>query len=100
MDDNLYPNDGRAFLEPIEQVNERNEEKAETLQALPVIKDTIARFKERIKFYEGMNGIPTEVLRKPDEFMHTVAANKMTVENLRVEKEWLEDLVERYFKQR
>lgn len=95
-DVNLYPSGGAPFLptEDIEQVNERKAEKAKVYTALPLIKEILERFDERIKFYDSVHSIPDATLVKPQEFMHLAAAHKLTGQCLQMEKDYLEGLIE------
>lgn len=101
-DDNIYPNDGAPFLptEPEEQQIEQGEEKAQVLQALPIIQDIVDRFDARIKALDSVDAIPADVQTNPTDFMHFVASNRLTKANLIAEKEWLEDLIDMYSTQR
>lgn len=98
-EDQLYPNDGAPFVptEPVEQINDRKEEKAETLQALPIIKDTIERFEAQIAHLQSINSIPSATMLNKEELGSVLLANKLASDKLTVEKEWLEDLIERHF---
>lgn len=101
-EDNLVPNDGGAFArllsEPEEQVEDRNKEKAETYQALPLVQDIVTRLEERIAFYDTLDSIPPENRANEKIFMRHWDANQLTRDNLRSELNWLEGLIEDYTK--
>lgn len=94
--DNLMPKGGGYFLptEGQDQINERQTEKAKVFEALPLLQEIIDRFAEKAEFYGSVDSIPEELHTKPDEFMHAVAANKLTRDNLLAEKDYLEGLIE------
>lgn len=97
--DNLLPKGGEFFgipTEDIEQTQSRETEKAKVFNALPLMTDILARFDERITFYSSIDSIDSSLLTDPEAFMHTVTANKLTVQNLTAEKNYLEGLLEEY----
>lgn len=98
MDVDLYPNQGEYFTlnVPEEQEMEEAQEKAEVFSATPILQAVIAHLKARIDFYNTNEGISEDILLDPVKFMHVVAANKLTVETLTLEKESLELLIEQY----
>ena len=102
VEDDIYPNDGAAFLptEPINQVNDRNKEKAQLFEALPLVHQMISHFKTEIKLLKSIEGIPKEVRADPETFMHTVNANDLAVRYLTNEKEYLEGLLADYVNNR
>lgn len=100
--DDLMPNDGTYFglREPQEQATARQKEKANTLEALPILKDLLRRLDQRIAFYGSVDSIPEEVKTKPEEFLVVHNANQMTRDNLRSEKEYIQGLLEEHAKGR
>lgn len=96
MDEDLYPNDGQVFYprEPQDQVNARRSEKAKTLQGMAVLKDVVKRLETRIAFYESVDAMPDEVKADPVQFMNMHNANQMTRDNLKAEKEYIEQLID------
>jgi hypothetical protein len=100
QEDNIYPLDGAPFAptEPVDQVNDRNAEKAKLMEALPLVQDIIDRFKEKIAFFGSVDSIPEAVKTKPKQFLIVHNANELTRDNLRAEMEWLEGLLEDYTK--
>ena len=98
MDEDLMPNDGTFFFprEPKDQVLGRKKEKAQTLESLSILKDLLARWNEKIAFYESVKAIPEEVKLDPEKFMLAVAGNTVIVEILEAEKEYIEGLVGMY----
>lgn len=94
-EDNVYPLDGSHFLaEPPEQTIERKKEKANTLQALPILQDLLKRLKKRITFYESVLNIDDSVRADPQAFLIAHNSNMMTVKALHSEKEYIETLME------
>lgn len=99
-EDNILPNDGEAFAalsaEPVKQVEERQREKAEVFQALPMLQNIIVRFQEQIDLLEKLDSIPH--ITRNDEKMLLVNfhANDISVRFLKGQKEWLEGLIEDY----
>ena len=91
MDDNLYPNDGQYFrpTEPKQQEVDRDQEIADTLASIPLLKEVVDNIDKRISFYESTSSYPEEVLGNTELFMHTVAGNKITVANLIIERDFI-----------
>lgn len=94
--DDVMPNDGTYFVprEPESQINDRKREKAQVLQGLTVLKEVIARLEERIEFYQSVDAMPSEAKADPVKFMNLHNANQLTRDNLRAEKEYIEQLIE------
>lgn len=90
---NSYPTNGESFA-PLfisrSQLEKKEAERAEVLAEVPLLKKVLQRLEKRISFYESVNSIPDDVKTKPEEFMHTVAANKLTRLNLIAEKRYIE----------
>jgi len=99
-EENLVPNTGNYFngTEPTKQKVARTKEKANTLQALPVLKDLLKRLDERIQFYGSIEAMPDEVKTSPTKFMNWHNANELTRANLIAEKEYIESLLETHAK--
>lgn len=92
--DNVYqPRGGYIPTEPVEQVREHDEQVSRTLAAIPVLQDAVNNLAGRIAFYESVHSVPDETLTNPDEFMHVIAANKLTAMNLTTEREALLGLI-------
>lgn len=86
--DNLYqPRGGLIMSEPETQKVERDVEVTKTLAQLPVLEAEVEHLESRIAFYESVNSIPEESLVRPDDFMHIVASNKLTAQNLKNERD-------------
>jgi hypothetical protein len=98
QEDDVMPNDGTYFgiQEPEAQSIGRKKEKAETLQALPILKDLLERMQKRVDFYGSVDAIPDEVKTEPDKFLITHNANELTRDNLRSEIEWISGLLEEH----
>lgn len=95
-DDNLIPNPTHYFLPSEDQAlaSERQQEKGEVRDALPVIKDIIERFNDRIAFYSSVDSIPETQQIDPAQFMIAHKTNQAMTGVLRAEKEYLESLLE------
>ena len=93
--EDLYPNDSSYFLptEPQDQVIARRKEKASTLEAINVLKEVVQRLEDRIAFYASVDSIPAAVKAKPQQFLIVFNANQLTRDNLRSEKEYIEQLI-------
>jgi len=89
---NPYPLNGQYFTPtvPQEQKQAAEDERDEVLTQLPLIKKVLKRLDDKISFYESVNSIPDEVKTKPDEFMHLYAANKLTCDNLKQERGYIQ----------
>lgn len=92
---NLYPSSG-AYRpqELVKRKREAKNEEAQAAQMLPLIKEIVQRFEERIKFYASVDSIPAEVLLDPAETMHVLAANKQTKQILEAETEYLKGMID------
>jgi hypothetical protein len=95
MDEDLYPNDSSYWLptEPVEQELERKNEQAKTLEAVNVLQDVVERLNTRIAYYASVDSIPDEVKLDPVAFMTMHNTNQLVRDNLRIEKENIEDLI-------
>lgn len=92
---NLYPNHGaNRITVPVQQQVEEATEQSQTVKALPILRDLITRFENRVKFYNTLDSIPEDVLTLPDEFMHLVAAHKLTGQMMQAELDYIKELVE------
>lgn len=92
--DNVYPLTGQAFRPGVKSIVEKNKRSEEQIiEQLPLLKEVLAHLDKQIAFYDSVNSVPDEVLLKPDEFMHLIAANKLTAKNLRAEKGYIESKI-------
>lgn len=97
--DDIAPNDGALIpREPKEQEVDRKKERAETLQALPVLIEIVKHLTEQVEFYESVDSIPPEVKTDPEKFLIVHNANELTRNNLRAELEWVEELLSQHAK--
>ena len=98
MDDDLMPNDGTFYFprEPQDQVIARKKEKAQILESLSVLQELLARWNEKIAFYESVKSIPEEVKLDPKKFMVTIDAHSVIVEIFEAEREYIESLISSY----
>ena len=100
-EDNLYPTQGEHFqpnTEPEEQSIERQKEKAATLQALPVLQELVEHFDERIEFRNQLSSVEVDLEQDPALHQKMCAVNQLLAEQLRQEKQFIEDLLEVHFK--
>lgn len=97
MEDNLYPRSS-AYLpsKPDDRKVAEAQEKDQTLAALPIIRDVIARLDERIAFYDSRKSIPLDVRTDPMKHLIASNSNDQTAANLETEKNYLEDLVKQH----
>lgn len=100
QEDDIYPNDGEAFGvlagEPPKQKQERNKEKGKVLQAMPMLKDIIARFQEQIDLLGDIDSIPSTTRSDQNMLLVNFHANDISRRFLRGQKEWLEGLIDDY----
>lgn len=88
--DNIYPLNGNAYRNSFAEAKERKVESDEQiLEQLPVLQDVITHIDKQITFYDSVNSIADDVLVHPEQFMHVVAANKLTADNLRQERNYI-----------
>lgn len=101
VEDNLYTNDGRYFTltEPADQRKEGADEEGQTHAILPLLRELLERFDSRITFYDSVSSVPEDVMTSPDEFMHTVAANKLAKNNLILERDYIQGLIDKHIKE-
>ena len=81
VEDNVYPNDGR-FYSPFAEDNKVDAETKQAEVSQDILAELLAYFDERIEFYGSVDSVADTLLVAPDEFMHTIAANKLTRNNL------------------
>jgi len=97
-EDNFYRRQSVPQMIPKDQEDALERERQQVLDDHPVIQEVIESLRERIEFYKSIDAIPTEITVHPDEFMHVVAANKLTVSNLETEAVRLEELITQHLK--
>ena len=100
--DDIYPNEGEAFNllqgEPVAQKADREVEKGRVLQELPLLEEAIKRFDEQIALLGDLDSIPTSTRSDEKMILVNFHANDISRRFLRVQKEWLEGLIEDYSK--
>jgi folate-dependent tRNA-U54 methylase TrmFO/GidA len=98
MDSDLGNTETTYFeiTEPEDQKLDRNAEKAKVMEGLALLEDIISHFTDQIAHYESTKSVPKEVMTKPDEFMHVIASNDLTADNLRQVRTYLEGLRDTY----
>lgn len=94
--EDLYPNNTEFWFpaEPKEQAIARKKEQAQTLEAIDTLNDVVKRIDERIDFFERHSNIPAEVRTDPKKFLIMSNSYTMTADNLRVEKEYIQSLID------
>lgn len=102
MEDNLMPSDG-TFLggvprEPLDQIVERKQEQAQTLQAEDEIRKVVSHFEERINDRDSLESIILDPLRSPELHLRACIVNDAIKDALMEEKEMLEELIGIYAK--
>lgn len=100
QEEDLVPNTGDYFTptEPAKQKVARTKEKANTLQALPILKELVKFLEGRIEYYGSVDAMPDEVKTDPTKFMNWHNANELTRANLISEKEYIESLLDTHAK--
>lgn len=95
-EDNVYPNDSSYFMsrEPRDQVLGRKKEKAQTLEALPILQDLLKRLDEKITYYEANSSIPDDVRTDPQKFLIVHNSYTIAAEHLKDMKEYLQGLID------
>lgn len=97
MEDNILPNEGEFFgvpQEPVSRQRGRDSEKAKVMAEKPLLEDAIKRFEARIKHYESIYSVPEDDIANPERFMRRIEANKLHVQDLTDEKEFLQSLLD------
>lgn len=95
--DDMYPNNSpMAFKEPVEQVVERNQDKAESLKAMPVIKAELKRLQERVAFRDSIKSISVDVSDDPLLHQKMMIVNGLVRDELQKEVVSLQELVDQY----
>lgn len=84
QEDNLYPTSTEYFVPqaPKDQDEDAREQKAEVESSKAVLQDIVNYLTDRVAFYSSVDSIPEELHTDPVQFMHAVAANKLTKQNL------------------
>jgi hypothetical protein len=77
-----------------QQVQDEDAKRNATLEQLPLLGEQLEHFDKHIAFYDSKKSIPTEVLARPEEFMHTVAAHKLLVSILEAERGFLQTRID------
>lgn len=98
MDDVPYHSTKHLLAEPPAQVQERQKEAAQVQASAPILQEIITRLDERIAFYNSIDSVSVDVATNPEKFMHVIAANRLTRDNLMVEKTTLEELIRAHVK--
>lgn len=90
--DNVYPNFGEPFVPsaPAAQEQSRQKKIEETFDQFPLLKQTVERLEKRIAFYDSVDSITVDIAADPLTFQKVHAANKLTRDNLKAEKDHLE----------
>ena len=98
VSDDLYPSDGSYFnfSEPPEQTIARKKKKAQTLEALPVLKELLERLDKQVAFLSSVDAMPDECKLDPEKFMNFHNASQIARDILRAEKEYIEGLISDY----
>lgn len=93
VEDNVYPNDGR-FYSPFAEDTKVDSETKQAEVNQDVLNKILERLDERIAFYDSVNSVPDEALTDPAKHMHYTASNKMTRNNLYMERNEIAILIE------
>lgn len=100
-DGNLYPVSSEHFeplSEPPEQVKEKDDEEQQIISALPLIKELLVRFEDRIAKYSSIKGIEVDLGEDPELHQKKMWCANQLVETYEAEKAYLEDVISEYLK--
>lgn len=94
---NPYPLHGQPFMPTVPTAQQEAKEKAreDVLQQVPLLKKVVKRLDQKIAFYDSVNSVPDEVKTKPEEFMHIIAANKLTRDDLMQERSYIQAQIDK-----
>lgn len=104
MDNDILPNDGEYYAatepfvptEPEAQVRERAIERSKATAALPLIQDLIARWQEKVDYYDRIDSIPATIEDDVELFRTIHAANRVIKEGYQQEVDNLKQLYDTY----
>lgn len=88
---NPYPLNGQYFTPtiPTPQRQAKEQAREEVLSQVPLLRKVLKRLEQKIAFYDSVNSVPDVVKTKPEEFMHIIAANTLTRNNLQQERSYI-----------
>lgn len=97
-EDNMYPTNGGYYAtEPVEQVQERNQERDSVLSNAPQIQDAINNLRAQADLYETVYAIPDELLLTDEKAaVNKLAINKGIAIGLRAEADKLDVQLKAY----
>lgn len=85
---------GQLFAEePETQVKAKNQKRDDTLSQLPLLQEVIDRLDMRIAFYDSVDSIQVDIEADPSTFQKVHAANKLTRDNLREERNFIQSRI-------
>ena len=96
--DDVMPNGGDYFSirEPLEQELDRKLERAKTLEALPIIRKTIAHLDQKIADRDKLSAIKPDLAKDPLMHQKVCEVNEMIKIALIEERDELEELLKTY----
>ena len=96
MEDNLMPGDNTyaPLREPVEQEIERKKEKADTLQALPILEDLLNRIEDKVKFYQDVRNIDDGIRLDPKTFLIAHNTNAGLAHGWQQELNWIQEIID------
>lgn len=94
---NAYPTSTRYFFpkEPVQQAKDKEAEIKQTLEELPLLNTVVQHLDERIAFYDTLESIQVPIDTDPATFQKVVEANKLTVKNLKAERSYIINQVDK-----
>lgn len=94
--DNLYPTNGEYFTvhEPKEQVIERKKEKAAVLEAKKLAEKMLARWEEKVAFYDAVSSIKVDINTAPEDFLKAWLHAQEVKQTYEEELNWLREEIE------
>lgn len=97
MDDDLGLQSGNFYSEkPESQSKSEIAERAKLSAAKPFLNDILDHLQMRIDFYDSLDSIQVDIEKDPATFQKIHAANKLTRDSLKNEKELIETLIEAF----
>jgi len=87
--DNIYPNNGESFANK-ETIKAQKKETDDTLSQLPLLKETLNYFQQRIEHYSSVDAIPVDLSQDPETHRNIVAVNQLMKVELQSVAGWIE----------
>jgi uncharacterized protein YhaN len=96
MTDDMLPNDGSTFYQPLIQDDEKQaearQEDAKVADEMPIIQTATAFLEQKVAELKSIDAIPQHITSRPEEFMHVVAGNKIAASAVEEILTWFQAL--------